>query len=122
MFFNFIITIIVRTFGIIYKWLDQYLIIYLVNFAKSFEFAIVIVAAIIFLLVSLFLTIRYLRQLPNYYIIEITDVYGKKATVEDLKVVFRTCDAAESYARFYREIYKEQYKFRVVGIREQYYA
>jgi hypothetical protein len=120
MLFNFIITIFARIFGIIYKWLDQYLIIYLVNFAKSFEFAIVIVAAIIFLLVSLFLTIRYLRQLPNYYIIEITDVYGKKAIVEHLKVVFRTCDAAESYARFYREIYKEQYKFRVVGLREQY--
>src|SRR5436309_15536985 len=116
MFFNFIITMIVRTFGIIYKWLDQYLIIYLVNFAKSFEFAIVIISAIIFLLISLFLTIRSLKQLPKYYLIEIADIYGKKATVEDLKVVFRTSDAAESYARFYREIYKEQYKFRVVGL------
>ena len=107
---------IVRTCGIIYKWLDQYLILYLVNFAKSFEFAIVIIAAIIFLLISLFLTIRYVKQLPKYYLIEIADIYGKKATVEDLRVVFRTYDAAESYARFYREIYKEQYKFRVVGL------
>jgi hypothetical protein len=122
MLFNFIITIFVRIFGIIYKWLDEYLIIHLVNFAKGFEFAIVIVAAIIFLLISLFLTIRYLKQLPNYYIIEIADIYGRKSTVEDLKVVFRSCDAAESYARFYREIYKEQYKFRVVGLKEQYYA
>ncbi|HZA06569.1 MAG TPA: hypothetical protein VE619_02590 [Nitrososphaeraceae archaeon] len=116
MFFNFIITMIVRTFGTICKWLDQYLILYLVNFAKSFEFAIVIIAAIIFLLISVFLTIRYLKQLPKYYLIEIADIYGKKATVEDLRVVFRTYDAAESYARFYREIYKEQYKFRVVGL------
>jgi len=85
MLFNFIITIFVRIFGIIYKWLDEYLIIYLVNFAKGFEFAIVIVAAIIFLLISLFLTIRYLKQLPNYYIIEIADIYGRKSTVEDLK-------------------------------------
>jgi len=115
MFFNFIITMIVRTFGIIYKWLDQYLIIYLANFAKSFEFAIVIISAIIFLLISLFLTIRYLKQLPKYYLIEIADIYGKKATVEDL-IIIRTYDAAESYARFYREIYKEQYKFRVVGL------
>jgi len=87
---------ICHNLGIIYKWLDQYLIIYLANFAKSFEFAIVIAAAIIFLLVSLFLTIRYLIQLPNYYIIEVTDVYGKKAIVEKLKVVFRTCDAADT--------------------------
>jgi len=85
MLFNFIITIFVRIFGIIYKWLDEYLIIHLVNFAKGFEFAIVIVAAIIFLLISLFLTIRYLKQLPNYYIIEIADIYGRKSTVEDLK-------------------------------------
>ena len=91
-FVNFIITIFVRTFSIIYKWLDQYIIIYLVNFAKSFEFAIIIIAAIIFLLISLFLTIRYLKQLPKYYVIEIADIYGKKGTVEDLKVVFRTYD------------------------------
>ena len=114
-FVNFIITIFVRTFGIIYKWLHQYIIIYLVNFAKSLEFATVITAAIIFLLISLFFSIRYLKQLPKYYVIEIADIYGKKATVEDLKVVFRIYDAAESYARFYREIYKEEYKFSVVG-------
>lgn len=118
MFFNFIVIIFVRTFGIIHRWLDQYLIIYLVNFAKSFEFVIVVIAAIIFLLISLFLTIRYLKQLPKYYVIEIADIYGKKATVEDLKVVFRTYDAAESYARFYREIYNEQYKFSVVGLKK----
>ena len=52
------------------------------------------------------------------YVIEIVDIYGKKATVGDLKVVFRTYDAAESYARFYREIYNEQYKFKVVGLKE----
>ena len=118
MLFNFIITIIVRTFGIIHKWLDQYLIIYLVNFAKSFEFAIIIIAAIIFLLFSVFLTIRYLKQLPKYYVVEIADIYDKKAAVEDLRVVFRTYDAAESYALFYREIYKDQYKFSVVGFKK----
>jgi uncharacterized membrane protein len=86
------------------------------NFVKSFEFAIVVVAALIFLLISVCLTIRYVKRLPKYYVIEIDDIYGKKAVVEDLKVVFRTWDAAESYARFYREIYKEQFKFRVVGL------
>src|SRR5689334_19421319 len=79
-FVNFIITLFVRTFNIIYKWLDQYLIIYLVNFAKSFEFAIIIIAAIIFLLISLFLTIRYLKQLPKYYLIEIAGIMVKLVT------------------------------------------
>jgi hypothetical protein len=118
LFFNFIISLFCRTLVIVYKWLDQYLIIYLVNFAKSFEFAIIIIAAIIFLLFSLSLTIRYLKRLPKYYLIEISDIYGKKAIVEGLKVVFRTYDAAESYARFYHEIYGEQYKFRVVGLKK----
>jgi hypothetical protein len=118
MLFNFILTLFVRTVVIIYKWLDQYLIVYLVNFAKSFEFTVVIIAAIIFLLFNLSLTIRYAKQLPKYYVIEIVDIYGNKATVEDLKVVFRTCDAAESYARFYREIYNEQYRFKVVGLKD----
>jgi hypothetical protein len=35
-----------------------------------------------------------------------------------LRQIFSTYDAAESYARFYQDIYKDQYKFRVSGIKE----
>lgn len=115
---NFVISVFVRTVVIVYKWLDQYLIIHVENFVKSFEFAIVIVAAVTFLLISLFFTIRFLKRLPKSYTIEIADIFGQKAIVEDLKVVFRTFDAAQSYARYYSEIYKDQYKFRVVGLKE----
>ena len=119
MIFNFIITIIVKAFGIVYRWLDQYLIAYLLNFVKGFEFAIIIMSMILFLLISVFLTIRHLKKLPKYYIIEIVDAYGKKTTIDDLRLIFATYDAAESYARFYRDIYKEQYKFRVIGLKEE---
>ena len=115
---NFVISVIVRTLVIMYKWLDQYLIIHVANFVKSFEFAIVIVAAVTFLLISLFFTIRFLKRLPKSYTIEIDDIFGKKTIVEDLKVVFRTYDVAQSYASYYSEIYKNQYKFRVVGLKE----
>jgi len=74
---------------------------------------------ILFLVISVFLTIRHLKRLPKYYVIEIVDGYGKKTTIDDLRVIFVTYDAAESYARFYRDIYKEQYKFRVIGLKDQ---
>ncbi|MGC2426214.1 MAG: hypothetical protein WA421_04205 [Nitrososphaeraceae archaeon] len=119
MIFNFIITIIVKAFAIVYRWLDQYLIAYLLNFVKGFEFAIIIMSMILFLLISVFLTIRHLKKLPKYYIIEIVDAYGKKTTIDDLRLIFATYDAAESYARFYRDIYKEQYKFRVIGLKDE---
>jgi hypothetical protein len=89
-----------------------------VNFAKGFELAIIIIIVISFLLFNLFLTIRYLRKLPKYYVIEILDTYGNKTAVEGLRLIFATYDAAESYARFYQDIYKDQYKFRVSCIKE----
>jgi hypothetical protein len=80
--------------------------------------AIVVVAVISFLLFNLFLTIKYLRKLPKYYAIEIVDTYSNKASIEGLRVLFATYDAAESYARFYQDIYRDQYKFRVTGLKE----
>lgn len=74
---------------------------------------------ILFLLISVFLTIRHLKKLPKYYIIEIVDAYGKKTTIDDLRLIFATYDAAESYARFYHDIYKELYKFRVIGLKDE---
>ena len=113
-----ILAIFVKVFTIVYKWLHDYLVIYLVNFAKGFEMAIIIIAVISFLLFNLFLTIKYLRKLPKYYAIEVVDIYGNKTAVEGLRVLFATYDAAESYARYYQDIYKDQYKFRVSGLKE----
>jgi hypothetical protein len=113
-----IITIFVKVFTIAYKWIHDYFVIYLVNFVKSFEMAIIVIAVISFLLFNLFLTIKYLRKLPRYYAIEIIDTYGNKTAVEGLRVLFATYNAAESYARFYQDIYKDQYKFRVIGLKE----
>jgi hypothetical protein len=62
-------------------------IIYLVNFIKGFEMAIIVIAVISFLLFNLFLTIRYLRKLPKYYAIEVVDTYGNKTAVEGLRVL-----------------------------------
>jgi hypothetical protein len=113
-----IIAIFVKVFAIVYKWLHDYIVIYLVNFAKGFEMAIIVTAVISFLLYNLFLTIKCLRKLPKYYAIEVVDTYGNKTAVEGLRVLFATYDVAESYARFYQDIYKDQYRFRVTGLKE----
>jgi hypothetical protein len=119
MLIELILAIFVKVFAIIYKWLHDYLVINLVNFAKGFEMAIIVIAVISFLLYNLFLTIKYLRKLPKYYAIEVVDTYGNKTVVEGLRVLFATYDAAESYARFYQDIYKDQCKFRVTGIKNK---
>jgi hypothetical protein len=48
----------------------------------------------------------------------VVDVYGQKTTPDGLRLVFKTYEAAESYARFYRDIYRDQYRFRVVGVKD----
>jgi hypothetical protein len=115
---EFVIIIFAKVFGIAYKWLHDHLVVYVVNLAKGFELAIIVTIVITFLLFNLFLTIRYLRKLPKYYVIEIVDAYGNKTAVEGLRLIFATYDVAESYARFYQDIYKDQYKFRVTGLKE----
>jgi hypothetical protein len=114
-------TKLIVVFNLVYTCLNQNLIIHVINFVKGFESAIIVIAAILFLLISIAITIRNVKKLPNSYVIEIFDLYGKKTSIDSLRQVFATYDAAESYARFYCETYKEQYKFRVVGKRNVYY-
>ena len=104
-------------FNILYTCLNQNLIIHVVNFVKGFESAIIVIAAILFLLISIAIALRNVKKLPNCYVIEILDLYGKKTSIDSLRQVFATYDAAESYARFYCQTYRGQYKFRVVGKR-----
>jgi hypothetical protein len=114
-------TKLIVVFNLVYTCLNQNLIIHVINFVKGFESAIIVIAAILFLLISIAITVRNVKKLPNSYVIEIFDLYGKKTSIDSLRQVFATYDAAESYARFYCEAYKEQYKFIVVGKRNVYY-
>jgi hypothetical protein len=117
--FEILIIILAKVLGSVYRWLHDYLVIYLVNFAKGFEASIIVIAVMSFLLFNLLLTIRYIKKLPNYYVIEIVDAYGNKVAIEGLRLLFATYDAAKSYSLFYQDIYKNQYRFRVTGVREK---
>ncbi len=67
------LAVFVKVFTILYKWLHDYLVINIVNFVKGFEMAIIVITVISFLLFNLFLTIKYLRKLPNHEFVEAYD-------------------------------------------------
>ncbi len=114
--FHFAVSILLQAFGISYSWLDQNLVSPVLAFARGFEFAVVITAAIIFFLISMFLVLKQAKKLPKSYSIEIVDLYGEKVAIDGVRQVYATHDAAESYARMYRDSFGQQYRFRVVGL------
>ena len=71
------------------------------RFVKGFEY-IVLIAAIIFLFIIIFITIRQVKKLPLSYAILILDNHGEKNILPDLRLNFRKYEVAESYAQFYR--------------------
>ncbi|MDQ5876056.1 MAG: hypothetical protein M3288_04365 [Thermoproteota archaeon] len=116
MMLTIIISAAEKAFNIAFRWLDQNLISNFLNFVKGFEFAIIIMMAIFFLLVSVYIMMRQYKRLPKSYQIVVYDVFGKETVIDGLRQTFATHDAAESYARLYSEIYGgEQYKFKVIG-------
>ena len=117
MLFEFVVSIFVKVSASIFKWLDQNMLVYILTTAKNFEYIIVFCCAILFLLITVFITLRQARKLPKSYIVEVVDIYGQKVTPDGLRLVFKTYDAAESYAQFYRDSYNRQYKFRVIGVK-----
>lgn len=118
MLFDLIISVFVKMFSITCRWLDNNMIASTFNFLRTFEYAIVICCAIGFLLVTVLITLKQARKPPRSYVLEVMDVYGQRVAPEGLRLVFATYDAAESYSRLYRGIYSEQYKFRVIGLKE----
>jgi hypothetical protein len=63
--------------------------------------------------------IRQAKTLPLSYAILILDNHGKKIILPELRLNFRKYEVAESYAQFYRDMYGQQYKFRVIGLRNK---
>ena len=117
MIFDSIIETSVRFGSLLYRWFEQYVINYFVNFGKGFEQVFVMIAIITFLLLTVFLLIRQAKKLPKYYFIEIVDIFGRSIILDDLRVNFSTYDAAESYSQFYSALFGEQYRFQVTGSR-----
>jgi hypothetical protein len=89
------------------------------EFVNALKHIVVLIAAIIFLLITVFITIRQVKKLPLSYTIQILDNHGERIILTDLRLHFRKYEVAESYARFYRDMFiQQQYKFMVIGLKK----
>ena len=109
------IFIIAKVFNLLYSWLEHNIIDNILAFSKVFGNMIVMISVIIFLLILAYITIKHLKKLPKFYVIEVTDVYGNDIILEGIRTKFRTYDVAKNYSEFYSNLYKKQYRFNVIG-------
>ena len=112
---DYIELIVLRLLSISSKWIEQYVINNVLEFVKSFEHVLMVLTVVAFFLIIIYMTMKQLKKLPKYYVIEIEDVYGNRAAVDGLRTNFTTFTAAKSYAQFYTNMYGQQYKFRIAG-------
>lgn len=109
---------LLAVFAVTYSWLYQNLISPLETLARDFQFAAICIVTVAFIIVSVFLMMRKAKKLPRAYRVEIADVYGDSVSIDGVRQQFKTYDAAESYARMYRQSFS-QYSFRVVGMEKE---
>jgi hypothetical protein len=107
--------IVIRLFSFSSKWIEEYVINNVLEFVKSFEHVLMVLTVVAFFLIIIYMTMKQLKKLPQYYVIEIEDIYGNKAVVDGLRTNFTTFTAAKSYAQFYANMYGQQYKFKIAG-------
>lgn len=97
-----ILGILLRFVSDAYMFFDQYLVANVLAFVRGFKLAIIMMAAVLFLLIAMGITIRQVRLLPKTYSIDIRDLDGRLTAVDGLRQKFSTFVGAESYARYYR--------------------
>jgi hypothetical protein len=89
------------------------------EFVNDVKQIVALIAAIIFILITAYITLKQVKKLPLSYTIQILDDRGERIILTDLRVNFRKYEVAESYACFYRDMFKQQqYKFMVIGLKK----
>jgi hypothetical protein len=116
--YDLIVSLFFRGIDFSYKWLDENFLTHILNFAKEFGSVMVMISAVAFLLLAVYLIMRQVKKLPRRYVIEALDMYGNRVAIPELRVIFTTYQAAASYAQFYTELYREMYQFKLRGIKD----
>ena len=111
-----LLAIFTQSFGLTYSWLNANLVSPFMAFTRGFEFAVILMVAVLFFTISVFLVLRQVKKLPKSYTVEIVNLYGEQVSIDGVRQAFATHDAAESYARMYRGNFGHQYRFRVTGV------
>jgi len=111
-----VVAIFTQSFGLTYSWLNANLVSPFIAFTRGFELAVILMVAVFFFTISVFLVLRQAKKLPKSYTVEIVDLFGEQVSIDGVRQAFATHDAAESYARMYRSNFGHQYRFRVIGV------
>jgi hypothetical protein len=63
------------------------------KFVKDFKYIVAFIAAITFILITMFITLRQVKRLPLSYIIQILDNNEERIILPDLRLHFRKYEA-----------------------------
>jgi hypothetical protein len=113
MILDSIIETSVRFGSVLFRWFEQYVVNYFINFGRGFEQIFVMLVVTIFMLITIYILIKRIKKLPKSYVIVVFDCTGRKTILKDLRVKFSTYNTAVSYSQFYHELYGGQYVFQV---------
>jgi hypothetical protein len=118
--YDAIIGLFFRSIEPLYRWLSENLLVHLMTFGKEFGALVVFISAVAFLLITVYFVMKQAKKLPKGYVLEIFDQDGKKKVIPELRVAFGTYQAAASYAEMYTKLYKYKYRFRLLGIKDNF--
>ena len=109
-----------KSIDLLYKWISENFIAHVLTFSKEFGAVVIFISAVIFLLITIYFVLKQAKRLPKRYFLETFDQNGIRTVIPELRVTFATYQAAASYAEFYTKLYKEKYKFKLLGLKENF--
>jgi hypothetical protein len=104
------------------RWFTENLFAHFMAFSREFGALVVFVSAVAFLLIAIYFVMKEARKLPKRYVLETFDQNGKNTVIPELRVTFATYQAAASYAVMYTKLYKYRYKFRLLGVKDNFFS
>lgn len=115
-----IVSVFFKSIDLLYKWISENFIAHVLTFSKEFGAVVIFISAVIFLLITIYFVLKQAKRLPKRYFLETFDQNGIRTEIPELRVTFATYQAAASYAEFYTKLYKEKYKFKLLGLKENF--
>ena len=115
-----IVSLFFKSIDLLYKWISENFIAHVLTFSKEFGAVVIFLSAVIFLLITIYFVLKQAKRLPKRYFLETFDQNGVRTVIPELRVTFATYQAAASYAEFYTKLYKEKYKFKLLGLKENF--
>jgi hypothetical protein len=118
MMYEVVVSLLLKSVEFLYKWLSENLIAHIMTFGKEFGAVVVFISAVAFLLITIYFVMKQAKKLPGSYVLETFDQDGKRTVIPELRITFTTYQAAASYAEFYTKLYRDKYKFKLLGIKD----